>query len=197
MTYYDTLGVTRHASDAQLRAAYRSRARQLHPDLRRDRTSTELAGGEEAMRRLNEAWHVLGEPTRRCHYDRCLDELPGPVGHAERATEERPAQVEGPAGPAGVIAVVTLLGTVLAGALVVAFVALNQTSGQTRTEGLMTGDCVTAPGGHISEIVSCDSANDGQVVAEIPRGQACPTTAHRLVDGRSGSTFVCLDTTGR
>ena len=59
------------------------------------------------------------------------------------------------------------------------------------------GDCVTVRGGHISEIVPCDSPNDGQVMSEIPRSQTCATT-QRLVDGRiGGSTFFCLDTTGR
>jgi hypothetical protein len=65
-------------------------------------------------------------------------------------------------------------------------------------DAVTVGDCVTVRGGHISEIVSCDSPNDGQVVAEIPRSQNCATTDERLVDGPiGGSTFVCVDTAGR
>ncbi|HKH05452.1 MAG TPA: J domain-containing protein [Acidimicrobiales bacterium] len=62
-TYYDVLGVARTATADQLRAAYRSRARENHPD----------AGGDpDQMRQLNAAWRVLRDPARRAAYDRHL-----------------------------------------------------------------------------------------------------------------------------
>jgi len=62
-THYDVLGVSRLASVEEVRAAYRARARAHHPD----------AGGDPAaMRRLNAAWRVLGDPARRAAYDRLL-----------------------------------------------------------------------------------------------------------------------------
>ncbi len=58
--HYDVLGVGAGASATELRRAYLDRARRWHPD----------AGGDaESMRRLNEAWTVLGDPIRRRSYD--------------------------------------------------------------------------------------------------------------------------------
>jgi curved DNA-binding protein CbpA len=57
---YAVLGVAPVADALAIRAAYRSLARTNHPD----------AGGDErVMIRLNEAWHVLGNPVRRAYYD--------------------------------------------------------------------------------------------------------------------------------
>lgn len=62
-TLYELLGADPAASQDQLKAAYRRRARQLHPDLNRNQE----AGGE--MRRLNQAWAILSDPDARRHYD--------------------------------------------------------------------------------------------------------------------------------
>jgi len=45
------------------------------------------------MRRLNAAWEVLGDPTRRAEYDQYLRRPNGRAGSsaAEQATEGRPA----------------------------------------------------------------------------------------------------------
>ena len=62
-THYETLGVSRQATSAEIRTAYRTAARRLHPD----------AGGSPAgMRDLNAAWQVLRDPGRRAAYDRTL-----------------------------------------------------------------------------------------------------------------------------
>jgi curved DNA-binding protein CbpA len=58
---YAVLGVRPNASQADLRAAYRARARERHPDI----------GGDEAeMRRLNAAYHLLRDPVRRKAHDK-------------------------------------------------------------------------------------------------------------------------------
>ncbi|PLS76449.1 MAG: hypothetical protein CYG61_01980 [Actinobacteria bacterium] len=61
--YYDELGARPDATPAELRKAYRARARVLHPD---------AAGDAAAMRRLNEAWRVLGHADSRRRYDEAL-----------------------------------------------------------------------------------------------------------------------------
>jgi hypothetical protein len=71
-THYEVLGVSQDATVAEVRAAYRSAARDHHPD----------AGGDaDRMRQLNAAWRVLGDPTRRAAYDRALTRpaAPGPA----------------------------------------------------------------------------------------------------------------------
>lgn len=60
---YQRLGVDSSASPEELKRAYRQRARELHPDVNRND-----ADGR-AMRRLNEAWAVLGDPAARRRYD--------------------------------------------------------------------------------------------------------------------------------
>lgn len=58
--YYSVIGVSANADEEELRAAYRSRARQLHPD---------LGGSAEAMKLLNHAYEVLSQPSARRAYD--------------------------------------------------------------------------------------------------------------------------------
>lgn len=60
---YAVLGVQPDASAASIRDAYRTKARLVHPD------STSGSGSPEAMRELNEAWRVLGDPAKRQRYD--------------------------------------------------------------------------------------------------------------------------------
>lgn len=57
---YAILGLEPGADSTSVRSAYRTLARTAHPD---------TGGSEAAMIRLNEAWHVLGDPTRRAYYD--------------------------------------------------------------------------------------------------------------------------------
>jgi curved DNA-binding protein len=62
--YYAVLGVPKTADQAAIKAAYRSLARKLHPDVNRD------PGAEERFKRVNEANAVLGDPEKRAKYDR-------------------------------------------------------------------------------------------------------------------------------
>lgn len=61
-TLYDVLGVASSCDVTTLRAAYRSKARELHPDIAG-------VGNESAMVAINDAWSVLSDPTRRAEYD--------------------------------------------------------------------------------------------------------------------------------
>lgn len=79
MTHYDTLRVSPAASDADIKRAYRTQARELHPD-----RSPHTAAG---FRQVTEAYAILGDPAKRRAYDRELEARKNPTSEAWRAVE--------------------------------------------------------------------------------------------------------------
>ena len=65
MNPYEVLGVQPSATDAEIHRAYVRLARRWHPDV--NGGSPEA---EDRMRAVNEAWAVLGDPSRRARHDR-------------------------------------------------------------------------------------------------------------------------------
>ena len=63
--YYEILGVPRDADDAALKKAYRTLARQHHPD-----KNPGDARAEERFKEISEAYAVLSDPDKRAQYDR-------------------------------------------------------------------------------------------------------------------------------
>jgi DnaJ-class molecular chaperone len=62
--YYKTLGVSKTATDKELKAAYRKLARKHHPDV-----NPGDKGAEAKFKEINEAYEVLGDPEKRKKYD--------------------------------------------------------------------------------------------------------------------------------
>jgi molecular chaperone DnaJ len=62
--YYDVLGVSQDADERTIKKAFRSLARELHPDVSDD------PAAEERFRELAEAYEVLSKPETRELYDR-------------------------------------------------------------------------------------------------------------------------------
>src|SRR5438445_1227448 len=62
--YYQTLGVSRGASDADIKKAFRKLAREYHPDVAKNKKQA-----EEKFKEINEAYEVLGDPVKRKKYD--------------------------------------------------------------------------------------------------------------------------------
>jgi len=62
---YDVLGVSRSASDADIKKAYRRLAMKYHPD----RNPGKEKEATEKFKEINEAYGVLGDPEKRKQYD--------------------------------------------------------------------------------------------------------------------------------
>src|SRR3982750_4457886 len=62
--YYETLGVSKTATEDEIRKAFRKLARKYHPDVNKDK-----ATAEEKFKQINEAYEVLGDPEKRKRYD--------------------------------------------------------------------------------------------------------------------------------
>src|SRR6188768_2394571 len=62
--YYETLGVSKTASDDEIKSAFRKLARKHHPDVAKDK-----ATAEEKFKQINEAYEVLSDPDKRRKYD--------------------------------------------------------------------------------------------------------------------------------
>jgi molecular chaperone DnaJ len=62
---YEVLGVPRAADEAQIKKAFRSLARELHPDV-----NTDDPQAEEKFKQAAEAYEILSDPERRATYDR-------------------------------------------------------------------------------------------------------------------------------
>lgn len=61
--YYDILGVSKNASDAEIKASYRKQALKWHPD----RNKSE--GAAEKFKEINKAFEVLSDPKKKAMYD--------------------------------------------------------------------------------------------------------------------------------
>jgi DnaJ-class molecular chaperone len=62
---YDVLGVTRKASEAEIKKAFRRLAKKHHPDANRNDTKA-----QERFSELNSAYEILGDATKRTQFDR-------------------------------------------------------------------------------------------------------------------------------
>ena len=62
--YYETLGITRNASEKEIKQAFRKLARKYHPDVNPDDPSA-----AEKFKTINEAHEVLSDPAKRARYN--------------------------------------------------------------------------------------------------------------------------------
>jgi molecular chaperone DnaJ len=80
-SYYTILEVTSGATSDEVHSAYRRLAKEYHPD--------HYEGGSDRFRQIQEAYSILGDPSRRKDYEKRLSEKvrsrrsPGPMPHAQ------------------------------------------------------------------------------------------------------------------
>src|SRR3979409_2529020 len=91
--YYQTLGVSRTASEKEIKSAYRRLARQYHPDVNKDPKAT------DRFKLINEAYEVLSDPKKRSkHARRGADgERSGREQESARQYQSQPSQGAGQA----------------------------------------------------------------------------------------------------
>ncbi|MEM9934656.1 MAG: DnaJ C-terminal domain-containing protein [Bacteroidota bacterium] len=65
MDYYNILGVSKSASQNEIKKAYRKLAMKYHPDQNKNNKSA-----EEKFKHISEAYEVLGDPDHRAKYDK-------------------------------------------------------------------------------------------------------------------------------
>lgn len=70
---YEVLGVSKDASDDEIKKAFRKKARTLHPDVNKE------PDAEDKFKELNEAYDVLSDKNKRAQYDR-FGTIPGAAG---------------------------------------------------------------------------------------------------------------------
>ena len=94
--YYATLGVTRDATDDDIKKAFRKLARQYHPDVAKDKKTAEAK-----FKEINEANEVLSDPAKRKRYDELgahwqedgrTPSPPGWEGRGAQAANDGPAR---------------------------------------------------------------------------------------------------------
>ena len=61
--YYEVLGLSKGASDEEIKRAFRKLAKQYHPDVNKE------PGAEEKFKEIGEAYSVLSDPQKKAQYD--------------------------------------------------------------------------------------------------------------------------------
>ncbi|EJE98653.1 chaperone DnaJ, partial [Liquorilactobacillus mali KCTC 3596 = DSM 20444] len=60
---YEVLGVSKDASAADIKKAYRKLSKKYHPDLNKE------PGAEEKFKEINEAYEILSDPQKKAQFD--------------------------------------------------------------------------------------------------------------------------------
>ena len=71
-TYYEILGISRNATQDEIKKAYRDKIKEYHPDRFINQPKWIRKEADEMSKKLNEAYEVLSDPNKRKENDRGL-----------------------------------------------------------------------------------------------------------------------------
>lgn len=187
-THYDVLGVSRTATQDDIRRAYRALARNLHPDVAASSTHTSMT-----MSEVNSAWSVLSDPRRRREYDRSLDEST-PSGKADGQDEREvffrvPTTVSPARFPWRGALFFVVLGIIVV-LVLAAFVDPETPPGPDQL--LTSGSCVDIDATLAVREVDCAGSHDAVVRQLIAFDAKCPTGSEPYRDSQGMGT-ACVD----
>ena len=182
MTHYEVLGISREATTAQVRAAFRRLARTHHPD-------TSTSGSAESLAPINEAWRVLGDPVLRREYDRSLSAAASqapPSGDQEWAPDPVFEQLPESTFPWRFLIALAIVG--------IGFVIIGVFTYQPSKPGppdnvLTVGSCVVLEENGDATEVNCDGDHDGVVDSLLVEGQLCPPDLEKHRDSQGLGEF--------
>jgi molecular chaperone DnaJ len=67
--YYEVLGVSKNATDQEIKSAFRKLSRKYHPDMQAGKSDTEKKDAEEKFKTIAEAYEILSDKNKRSNYD--------------------------------------------------------------------------------------------------------------------------------
>ena len=180
-THYEVLGVPSNATVEVIKAAYRRKIREAHPDA----VGTNASSVEVAA--INEAWNVLSQSGRRALYDRSLSS-PTPTNVNEERIVVPYAVFERARFPWRLV-----LGLITVGAAGVLLLnAVSQPSAPSGPDGLLSGgSCVIIDVSQAAVEVPCSEPHDAVVQQLIGFDMTCPTDTEAFRD-RQGMGIACV-----
>ena len=194
MNPYNVLGISPLATDAEVRAAYLAKAKQLHPDRAQ---STEAA---DAMAELNEAWRQIRE--QRAKPNSSANRLRAEPRRPEPVMEESGFYVSERMAPLWKWGPIVVLAAIGIGILVFSAYATSTTDepsgtnfvGPAKAVTYKVGECVVvspSAAGPLATSVLCSPQTSGKIAAITATPRPCPaeTTEIQLADRK---TTLCL-----
>ena len=67
--YYEVLGVSKNATDQDIKSAFRKLSRKWHPDMQAGKSDADKKAAEEKFKEIAEAYEVLSDKDKRANYD--------------------------------------------------------------------------------------------------------------------------------
>jgi hypothetical protein len=198
--YFEVLGVDKDASDEEIAAAYRERAKRLHPDQHPNASPAEQAKWSAAMAQLNEAWDALRDrPALPATSDLTTAPAPAaatpPAAPPPRTAATRRSAAVPVAMPHIGRWVLASLAALLAVIAIVALVigatgsAAPPATTINPTPVWGVGTCVA--GSPQIRPVACSEPHNGKVIARSAVPTTCPDAADSYAEDTTG--VWCID----